>query len=201
MTINLFKGISEILPTLPGWCDENKAMTLASLVVAFRPEVIVAIGVFGGKSLIPMALACQSVNRGIVIGIDPWSNDVAVREQTTAEDREWWRTVDLEKIRKEFMAKIVALNLTPFVRIERLESRQVSSPSAISILHVDGSHSDTAMHDIMKFAPHVVVGGYCVTDDSDWKGGGVQRGERRLLEMGFHRIAHLGTGKLFQRIR
>ena len=202
MTLDLFQKIASTNKVLDGWCSEEKALTLASLVIAFRPSLIVEIGVYGGRSLIPMALACQAVNHGLVIGIDPWSKEVAMREQTTQEDRDWWETkVDLEKIRTDFMARIAEYQLEKFVRIERKESKDVPAPSGVSILHVDGAHSDTALHDIVKFAPNVVVGGYCVTDDSTWHGGGVARGERRLIEMGFARIAPLGTGQIFQRLR
>lgn len=201
MTIpELFQSLPAIQDRLEGWCELNKSMTLASIIVAFRPAVVVEIGIYGGKSLIPMALACQAVNHGLVIGIDPWSTEIAVREQTQQADREWWSKVDLEKIRAGFMARVAEFQLEKFIHIERKESRHVAPPSGISVLHVDGAHSDTALHDIVKFAPHVVVGGYCVTDDSTWYGGGVARGERRLLEMGFVKIAPLGTGQIHQRL-
>lgn len=199
---NLFQRITEVQPSLDGWCSTDKAITLASIVVACRPEVIVEVGVYGGKSLIPMALACKALNHGIVVGIDPWSNEVAQREQTTQADREWWATqVDLEKIHTTFRAKLKELDLEKWVHIQRKESRNADVPNGISVLHVDGSHAETAFHDVVKFAPRVVVGGFCVTDDSNWTGGGVSRGERRLLEVGFKRIAPLGTGQIFQRIR
>lgn len=198
---NLFDRIEKTHDSLQGWCSLDKAFTLASLIVAFRPAIILEIGVYGGKSLIPMALACQAVNNGIVIGVDPWSKEVAIREQTQAADRDWWSAIDLEKIRSDFMARIPELNLEKFVRIERKESRFVDPPKAISVLHVDGSHGETAMYDMLKFAPRVVVGGYCVTDDTEWHGGGVARGERKLVEMGFHRIAPLGTGQIYQRLK
>jgi cephalosporin hydroxylase len=197
----LFQRLPAIHEKLDGWADLTKAETLASLIVAFRPAVVVEIGVYGGASLIPMALACQAVNRGIVIGIDPWSREVAIREQTTDKDREWWANLDLEKIRTDFMARIAEYQLEKFVRIERKESRQIEPPNGISILHVDGAHSNTATLDITRFAPRVIVGGYCVTDDTEWTGGGVSRGERWLLENGFARIAALGTGHIFQRLK
>lgn len=202
MTIpELFQNLPAIQERLEGWCGIEKAMTLASLVVAFRPAVIVEIGVYGGKSLIPMALACQAVNHGVVVGIDPWSKEVAIREQTQDADRDWWAKVDLEQIRSNFMDRIAEFQLEKFVRIERNESRNVQPINGTSILHVDGSHGETATKDIMRFAPTVTVGGYCVTDDTDWHGGAVAMGERVLLGNGFARICKLGTGAIFQRIK
>ncbi len=200
--IELFNRISASNKVLDGWCSEEKAITLASLIVAFRPALIVEIGIYGGKSLIPMAMACQAVNSGIVIGIDPWSNEIAIREQTTQEDKDWWqKNVDLEKIRTNFYARVAEYKLEKFIHVERKESKHVPAPSGISVLHVDGAHSDTAMYDIVKFAPKVIAGGYCVTDDSNWQGGGVARGEERLKDFGFSKIAPLGTGAVFQRLK
>lgn len=197
---NLFNRIAELHPSLPGWCSLEKSFTLASIIVAFRPAVVVEIGIYGGKSFMPMVMACAAVNHGLCIGIDPWSAEVAVREQTQEADRDWWAKLDYEKLRTEFMLKIQTQDLERFTRIERRESRFVEPPNAIGLFHCDGSHSDTATQDMMRFAPKVVAGGYCVTDDTEWHGGGVARGELRLKEMGFVRIQKLGTGAVFQRL-
>jgi hypothetical protein len=201
MTLDLFNKVAEANARIDGWCSPEKAFTLASIVVAFRPAVIVEIGLWKGKSFSAMALACKAVNHGICIGVDPWSREVAVREQTQDADRAWWAGIDFDAVHREFMANMVALDVEKFIRIERKESRDFQPPDAIGLASVDGAHSDTAMHDMVKIAPRVVFGGYIVTDDTDWHGGGVARGERRLLEMGFVKINKLSTGAIFQRIR
>lgn len=204
MTIpELFQKLPAIHASLDGWCDLEKAMALASIVVAQRPTYCLEIGLFGGKSFIPIALAQRVANpQGISIGIDPWSKEVALREQTTEKDREWWdKNIDMEQVYQKFMAAISHYGLSHACRIERRESKDVQPPGYVELLHVDGSHAQTAYDDMVRFAPHVIIGGYCVTDDSQWTGGGVSRGEQWLMDHSFRRLYSLGTGAVFQRVK
>src|SRR4051812_47320274 len=90
---NLFTDIETSLDHVrEGWCTVDKAKTLAASVLAIRPGTVVQIGVWAGRSLIPMALACQSVHKGIVIGIDPWSPDASAEGQI-GENLAWWKDV------------------------------------------------------------------------------------------------------------
>src|SRR5271155_2865720 len=50
----------EWMAQLEGWCSDLKATTLVDLVLKVRPQVIVEIGVWGGKSLVPMACALKA---------------------------------------------------------------------------------------------------------------------------------------------
>lgn len=196
----LFQTI-ESLQTLPGWCSNEKACTLASMVLALRPALTLEIGVFGGRSFLPMALAHKAIKTGICVGIDAWDKDVAVREQTTNEDREWWAKVDQHQIYANFMQQIYNHDLDKIVQIYRVESRNFQPPNQISVLHIDGSHTQTATTDMVRFGPKVVMGGFLVTDDTDWKGGGVAAGEQRLVQFGFKKLYGLGTGAVFQKIK
>lgn len=196
---DLFQTVAS-LQSLPGWCPLDKSLTLASLIMSYRPEISLEIGVFGGRSLLPMALAHKAIGSGYVIGIDPWSTEIAVREQTADVDRAWWGALDMKKIYKDFVGEINRRDLAKWVRIAVDESRYVPPPDNIGVLHVDGSHSVTASNDMMRFGPHVVKGGFLITDDTDWIGGGVALGEKRILELGFKPLYKLGTGAVFQRI-
>jgi len=196
----LFQIIADFQPKIPGWCVPEKAVTLAALVLAIRPEVSLEIGVYGGSSLFGMALAHKAIQKGIVVGIDPWNVAVAVREQTTEADRKWWGGLNMTKIHGDFLKLISDHQLDKFTKIIRNESRYVEPPNSIGLLHVDGSHADTAISDMVRFAPKVCVGGFVVTDDSGWTGGGVSRGEQRLTSLGFVKRYALGTGAVFQRI-
>jgi hypothetical protein len=64
--------ISQALPFLEGWCSKEKACAFIDLVLQEKPQTCVEIGVFGGKSLLPVAMALKSLGQGIVIGVDPW---------------------------------------------------------------------------------------------------------------------------------
>lgn len=198
---SLFEKVTAAATSCPGWCDAQKACTLASIVVASRPHTSVEIGIYGGSSFFPIALAHKEVGFGKVIGIEPWSKDVAIANQTTNEDREWWANQNYEKLRSDFFQRLREYQLEDFAHIIQNQSRYVEPPPMISFLHVDGSHSDEAIADVVKFSPRVEVGGFVILDDLSWAGGGVTRSEQRLLQLGFKKLYLLGTGACYQRVR
>lgn len=196
----LFDKISVTNKQLQGWCGESKAIVLASMVLALQPDTVLEIGVFGGKSLIPMALAMKEINRGVVIGVDAWSKQVAVREQTSQEHRDWWDKLDIENIYHGFMQQLDILDLHKHVEVVRKQSQDFNPPQAVSILHVDGSHGITTINDIMRFAPKVVIGGLVIIDDLRGDHGAApSMAANRLLQMRFKRLYELQDGAVFQR--
>lgn len=56
---SLLDEIARCLPEGGEWCTLDKAETLAAMIVAARPRLVVEIGVWEGGSLIPMLLALQ----------------------------------------------------------------------------------------------------------------------------------------------
>ncbi len=200
--LNLFEIIRQEQPKLPGWCSMEKAYTLASIVVALKPAVTVEIGIYGGSSLIPILLAHKwSGSGGLVHAIEPWSREEAIRVQTTPADVEWWAAQDYKKLREDFMATVRRLDLVDYLRLDINPSRRVNPPPGIGLLHIDGGHDTTAIQDVVRFAPHVVIGGVAVMDDLQWSGGAVTRAAQRLEQMGFKALYGLGTGAVYQKIR
>lgn len=197
----LFRDVEIANKNIDGWCELPKALTLASIILAFRPAISLEIGLWKGKSFSAMALAHKAINHGICIGVDSWSRDVAMREQTSEKDREWWAAIDFEAVYREFNSNMAKIGVQDFIRIERMESKHFQPPGGIGLASIDGAHSETAMYDMLKIAPRVVAGGYIVTDDTDWAGGGVAKGEERLKDFGFTKISPLGTGAVFQRLK
>lgn len=201
---SVYEDIAKALPTIiDGWCDLPKAIYLASVVVATRPNVVVEIGVFGGRSLIPMAMACKANGHGKVIGIDPWTKEAAA-EGYSGDNAKWWAELDMEKIYDTFLADVKRHGVEEFVTIVRKKSDDVESvPDVIDVFHCDGQHTDQAVRDVERFASRVRVGGFCITDDDNWVdgGGGPQQAVKRLMEIGFVPLYKCGTGTAFQRFR
>lgn len=201
------KSIFEIIETnctptgWDGWCTADKACTLASMVIALRPTFTVEIGVFGGRSFIPMALAHKVVFHGTAIGIDPWTKEASVESQTTPGDMDYWAHIDHEAVYQRFMALVHKYDLNPVVKILRGKSEQFGPPPHIDLLHIDGAHDDRSVADVLRYAPAVSLGKLCVLDDLQWSGGGVQRAEQELVKLGFDKLFPLGTGAVYQRIR
>ena len=51
--------IAKAMEQLTGWCSVSKAFVLIDLIFQTQAQTIVEVGVWGGKSLVPMALALK----------------------------------------------------------------------------------------------------------------------------------------------
>ncbi len=167
--------IRAVLPQLDGWCTLRKALWLAELVSNMSGTRIGEIGVYGGKSLIPMALAARNRPGAMVYAIEPWSNSVAVEQATSAENDQWWREVDLYRIKLGFVSAIMDCGLTGMVKLIELPSDEARRAFhamqgyRFDLLHVDGSHAEgQALADVKNWLPLVAPGGILVLDDIGW---------------------------------
>lgn len=154
---------------LEGWCSKSKAAILIDLVFMLRPKTVVEIGVWGGKSLIPMAHAIRSFSDGIVYGIDPWDNRESV-EGMDGVNYEWWNSIDHKKILSGLQNKIVEFGLQNHVELITTTSLLAPLVPDIDILHIDGNHSEKAsIIDVQKWLPQVRSGGIIIFDDITWR--------------------------------
>lgn len=205
--MNLHQQILKATDGMHGWCERGKRIALANLVLALYPKTIVEIGVWGGQSLIPMAMAARSISnptyRPKVIAIDPWDAEASVKGQDS-KDADWWGKQigqqHHEMVYQRFIAKLHELGLREIVEVIRKPSDAVNPPPVIDIYHCDGNHSNQATVDIMRFAPSIPSGGVCVLDDLNWSGGGVTRGAEWLKQNGFLELHPLGTGACYMKL-
>lgn len=158
--------------TLPGWCPFEKAEYLANLVLSNRPDTVVELGIFGGRSLIPMAMAAKEIGHGIVWGIDPWTRSAAIDGEHNPADLEWWSKINLESIYCEFADAVLKWKVTNECRWLRMTSKEASvlfEKGSIDILHQDSNHSEKiSCNEIELWYDRVRDGGFWVLDDCDW---------------------------------
>lgn len=183
-----------------GWCSIEKALELADTITTMGAKQVVEIGVFGGRSLIPMALACKYQGFGRVVGIDPWEASASVEGQSV-ENAEWWARLPHDEIFSGFMQNLAVLNLQDFAYIVRKRSDDYEPTGPIDLLHIDGNHSDQAVTDALRFGALVPVGGFAFCDDIGWVGGGVTRAVYALQQMGFEKQYDRDSGAMFKRVR
>ena len=154
---------------LEGWCSPQKAATLMDLIFLTRPQTVVEVGVFGGKSLIPMAFALKALDSGVVYGIDPWSAPESMVGKMDEANREWWAKVDYNAIYNGLVSKIKKFKLQKQVQLIKASSEGAKEIENIDILHIDGNHSEeTSCFDVLKWVPLVRRGGLIIFDDLDW---------------------------------
>lgn len=165
--------VKHAMEPVTGWCTADKWNMLIDLIymknnLADRPLNIVEIGVWGGKSLLPMAFALKEIGRGKISGIDPWTADASKQGQT-GDNLEWWGKAPHEKVFQDLNAHINQHGLAAHVDLIRNTSADASAIPNIDILHIDGNHSaEVSLADVKKWVPHVKSGGVIAFDDITW---------------------------------
>ena len=153
---------------LEGWCSEFKAAVLIDFVLMLKPKKIVEIGVFGGKSLVPMAFALKALGSGVIVGVDPWDNKESAQGMEGV-NKDWWSGIDHQAILNGLNKKIKEFNLQSHIELVRATSKNAPAITDIGILHIDGNHSEeTSLIDVLKWVPLVSKGGLIIFDDLNW---------------------------------
>lgn len=158
---------------LEGWCVPEKAAELVHF--AYKPDVLtcVEIGVFGGKSLIPVATALKIKGQGIAYGVESYSNADTLKDVPEGNHLEWWRSIDLQKIKAGFLDAVNKLQLNNYVKLLEMASFEAVSKferHSIDLLHIDGNHTEKiALTDVINWLPKLRPGGYLFLDDISWE--------------------------------
>ncbi|HEY2810264.1 MAG TPA: class I SAM-dependent methyltransferase [Rhabdochlamydiaceae bacterium] len=174
---------------LDGWCSEQKASVLIDIICRVRPKKIVEIGVWGGKSLIPMACALRANECGKIFGIDPWDSSASLEEVMHESNRAYWSYADHELVYSQLKEKISTFTLQDYIQLIRSTSEAAPDIIDIDILHIDGNHSEkTSYFDVIKWVPHVKPGGWIIFDDMTWYENGIFTTARAIEWLNTHCI-------------
>lgn len=160
---------------IPGWCTNAKAICLYDLGLKVHngnnKPLGVEIGVWGGRSLISIALAFKGMGKGFILGIDPYSPDAAT-EGESGKNMEWWTDprINYSKRHLDCLALITNLELGSHCALIKARAENIHTfVSDIDYLHIDGNHSDiVSTRDVHQWLSKVRVGGYIVLDDANW---------------------------------
>jgi len=171
----------EYMDQLEGWCSKEKAAVLIDIVLKTKPQTIVEIGVFGGKSLVPMAYALKVNGTGQIFGIDPWDSLASIQGTMDESNKSWWGSLDHEAIQIGLVNKINAFKLQNQIELIKSTSEDAPLIYDIDILHVDGNHSDeTSYLDVIKWVPLMNSGGWIIFDDMSWQEEGISTTSRAV---------------------
>jgi len=195
---NLFEQIKvEVETNQHGWATVEKAQMLATVIVCIQAKMVVEIGVWAGRSFVPMAMALKHNGSGKIVGIDPWSK-AASTVGMTGENLKWWTEVDHDMIYKHFLNRLSFSGASSAAQIYRCRSDEVEHDQLpeIDLLHLDGNHSDeSSCYDVFHFATKVRPGGFLFMDDIFW----AKKATDALSKHGFVERLKLDTGALYQR--
>lgn len=179
-----------IILEMPGWCNEMKAKKLYSLVSEFSPLIIVELGTYAGRSLIPMALACKKNGHGICFGVDAWRKDASLEGTNDPANAEWWSNLDYNDIYAHALHVVNHFGLNDIVCLTRAKSLTVSvmfGYETIDMLHQDSNHSEeVTCQEVEIYAQLIKPGGIWISDDSNWPT--VQKSLELLKTKGFRHV-------------
>lgn len=197
MTTNL----KELIEPMHGWCTPEKAQVLFDLILKSNSQFTVELGVFGGRSLIPMGLAHKEKQSGVVIGIDAWCASASLEGVNDKANDDWWKDIDYKAIKQSCIDAIDANDLWEFCETLHMRSKTFGAligKEVIDILHQDSNHSEaTTCMEVELFAPLIRAGGYWISDDTDWKT--TQKAQALLIAKGFDVYSEFNTYKIFRK--
>lgn len=184
-----------------GWVSLNKAGCLIDYVDEIcknvEDPVCVEIGIFAGKSVLPVSLELKRNYRGKVYAIDPWTNEEATRGYD-GPHYEYWSQINLQEKFQIFTTMINEFELNDYIEIIKEPSDTAPDIDNINLLHIDGQHTDQALRDVKKYASKIVLNGYCVVDDVEW--GEVGNVPNLLEKMGFIHVHSVDGTVIFKKL-
>ena len=158
---------------LQGWCSREKANTIMDVIYENRCKKCIEVGVFGGRSLLPIMRALQYNGAGKVFGVDAWDTNVAI-EGLSGSDPNclWWQKVNLNDLYFQtikMLQKNRAKRLCVLVKKSSQEASTMFLDETVDFIHLDGNHTEElAFQDVVEYFPKVKDGGYILLSDPTW---------------------------------
>lgn len=170
----LKETICKQLPSLDGWCSQEKAVHFIDLILQEKPKIWVEIGVFGGSSFFPVASTFKFLGEGCIIGIDPWDKVECIKYYDPVRDRldlNWWGSLNLNRFYDGFLQVLRNHRLEPYSKIIRSTSAAAASQiDNIDVLYIDGNHDEfLSLQDVRLYLPKVRSGGFIWINDTLWQ--------------------------------
>lgn len=158
---------------MEGWCTPEKGELIMEVIKKERPSLCVEIGVYGGKSLLPIAKTLKYNKLGKVFGIDAWDPQSAAEGWEKSDPNfEWWRKQDFAALQKKVGQLIAQEGLAGHVTLQKEKSQKAVTQFAdesIDFLHFDGNHAESvAWEDVKAYFPKVREGGIILFNDATW---------------------------------
>lgn len=170
--------IDGVMMKMQGWYTPGKANQLIEHMKRVTDvQNIVEIGVFGGRSLIAMALCAKEVERWKnvkLFGVDPWEKVASISGFDPDDaNAKWWSELNHEDIYQGCIYSLKECGVDDIVKLKRMTSLKASFDPEIKlevdILNIDGNHSEEqALLDVKIWANRVKPGGIIAFDDMDW---------------------------------
>lgn len=197
---HLSQAIHTYLPQLEGWLTPERGVEMAEVILDIKPQVVVELGVFGGRSMLAQAMALRESNHGgVIYGVDPWKVEAALEGENEA-NRTWWsKDIDLELIHRGAMNAIWQHNLDEWAVVIRASSQHAYRLfPQIDVWFQDANHSEVAStRDVRLYLPRVKAGGIVTIDDTDWP---TTKRAVELIEESCELVKDGGSYRVYQKL-
>ena len=198
------RQVAERLPKLQGWCAVEKGLRLAEIVAEVKARRVVELGVFGGRSLVTLALG-GLVSGAQVFGIDPWTKTDSLEGTHDRQNSDWWAKLDYEQVFGWAKAAVADFDNVTLLRKRSDQVLELFLDGEIDVLHQDGNHSEeSSSREVELWLPKMKPGGIWVMDDIDWKVGdkvGTAKAQGMLLQNGYVEVENFGSWAVFKDIK
>ena len=179
-----FAALVRHADSIPGMCDHQKLLALAEIFRTAPNGDVVEIGSWWGKSAFILAHLARRYRIGNLLCVDPWSDMHLVQNDTLVDSSS-------AEISAEEAHSLFVTNLLPYSNgnINFLRMPSVAGAASyrkkknittvafgetqyawhVSVLHIDGNHSLSAVEeDIKAWSGLVIDGGWIIFDDYKW---------------------------------
>jgi predicted O-methyltransferase YrrM len=193
--------------TIHGWCTIEKANKLIEIVNTHKPSLCVELGVFGGRSLLPIAWATKNLNQHAkVIGIDAWDPVVCTEGENDKTNDDWWVNINHTDMLNYTIKLMQEYKVDDIVQLWKSKSADVVdkfTDNSIDILHQDSNHSElVTCNEVELYWNKVKPNGIWIFDDTNWTT--TFKAQELLVSKGYTEIYKYegnGTGwKIFKRL-
>jgi cephalosporin hydroxylase len=200
----LEKSFQTNYTTFHGWCTVEKARKIIELVGIMKPDLCVELGVYAGRSLLPLAVSAKHHNPNArVVGIDAWSKDASLEGENSKENDDWWSKIDYNyfmSYTSDLLKLFQAQSITELWKARSVDVSHKFEDESIDILHQDSNHSEKVSCDEVElYWNKVKKGGYWIFDDTNWET--TKKAQDLLVGFGYTEIysAPKNEWKVFQR--
>lgn len=175
--LRIYQQINTLLETIKwdfgGGCPFEKACIMADLVCTYNLKTTVEIGVYRGRSLLPIALAHKLSTQGIAYGIDPYNLEEALENDTPFKEEidKFCLALDFNLLYQDVLNLIESYKVVNHCILLRKTSKEainyfIENDIYFDLLHIDGNHdTEKVMLDVNLYLPRIKAGGFIVMDD------------------------------------
>lgn len=180
--------------SIEGWCTREKAIKMMEYI----PEngVAVELGVWGGRSLLPIAMKCS----GTVYGIDAWDVDASLEGKNDIANDEWWSKLNYNGMYNyaQNLMKTNGCTNVKLIRMKSCDSIILFEDNSIDFLHQDSNHSEeVSCIEVELYHTKLKSGCYWCFDDTNWPT--TKKAQDLLVSKGFTEIFDSGSWKIYRK--